>query len=338
MESGSALGKEISDACDAGKMITKLQKEQCVQNARDRNAPASAGVAGERTIDIPSPKVGQLIGPKGATLKQMQSDTGAKINIDRDTSKCTITGSEEAVEAAFALINGIVNPLFEMVECTDVSVTHVVGPGGGTIKQLQSDTGAKISTEGVMVRVEGTEAQIKAAVDAIKAILENQANPDYTGPEGSRLRDEAQAAAEKRSRLMDEASACFDAGDKSKGHELQAEAKEAGEEMKRANAAAAEAIIAFNNDPAEHGNLYLDLHGLLLEEAMKAVETKLAAMQELSKDGDVVMELITGAGHHSAAGKGPAIKPAVEASLKEKGLIFEAKSAGSFTVRFNVDR
>jgi hypothetical protein len=275
-------------------------------------------------------------------LKQMQADSGAKIIIDRDTCQCTITGSDEAVATAFALIDAILNPSFEMVECTDVSISHVVGPGGSTIRKLCCDTGANVFTVKPspphMVRVEGTAEQIRAAVEAIKAILENQANPDYTGPEGSRLREEAQASAERRSTLMVKASECFDAGDKERGHSLQAEAKEAGEEMGRANEAAAAAIVLFNNDPAEHGELYLDLHGLLLKEALEVTETKLAALQESANGGDgegLSMELITGAGHHSAAGKGPAIKPAVEGLLTERGLAFEVKSAGSFTVRFS---
>jgi hypothetical protein len=38
MESGSELGQEITEACDLGKMITKKQKDQCVQRACARNA------------------------------------------------------------------------------------------------------------------------------------------------------------------------------------------------------------------------------------------------------------------------------------------------------------
>ena len=115
-------------------------------------------------------------------------------------------------------------------------------------------------------------------------------------------------------------------GDKAKAKELSDQGKEEGVKMVEANKKAAEFILKHRND--SHGPLYLDLHGLLLDEAMAATLKKLEELR-LSKD-DVVLELIPGAGHHSK--DKAVIKPAVIEELKKQKLEFEEKNAGTLLV------
>jgi far upstream element-binding protein len=85
--------------------------------------PSAVSVPGgaERVIDIQQSIVGKIIGKGGETIKGMQTQTGARIQIDQQTWKCTITGTEPAVEQAAQMITVISNggdpPTF--------------GPGGG---------------------------------------------------------------------------------------------------------------------------------------------------------------------------------------------------------------
>ena len=62
------------------------------------------------TLKIPVDKIGEVIGPKGKVIKQIQEDTGANISIEDDGTIYVGAISGEAAEAARTVINGIANP------------------------------------------------------------------------------------------------------------------------------------------------------------------------------------------------------------------------------------
>lgn len=156
-------------------------------------------------------------------------------------------------------------------------------------------------------------------------------NPDYCGPEGNRLRAEAQKFAEERHILMSEASKLFEAGDKAKAKELSVQGKVAGEKMEEANAKAAAVILDHRN--GGHPDNYLDLHGLYLEEALTAFRERLASLQTGNGSDEIVFEVIPGAGNHSKTKA--IIKPKVIEELQALNLYFEEKNAGSLLVYVN---
>jgi len=59
------------------------------------------------TIQIPQAKIGDIIGPKGKTIRSIQEQTGAEINID-DSGLITISGVGEGGERARDIIAGMV--------------------------------------------------------------------------------------------------------------------------------------------------------------------------------------------------------------------------------------
>ena len=59
------------------------------------------------TIQIRPDKIGDVIGPKGKTIRGIQEQTGAEINVD-DTGLVTISGVGEAAERARDMVSGIV--------------------------------------------------------------------------------------------------------------------------------------------------------------------------------------------------------------------------------------
>ena len=59
------------------------------------------------TIQIRPDKIGDVIGPKGKTIRGIQEQTGAEINVD-DTGLVTVSGVGEAAERARDMISGIV--------------------------------------------------------------------------------------------------------------------------------------------------------------------------------------------------------------------------------------
>ncbi|GAB2597134.1 polyribonucleotide nucleotidyltransferase [Microlunatus antarcticus] len=62
------------------------------------------------TINIPVDKIGEVIGPKGKVINQIQDDTGAQISIEDDGTIYVGADSGEKAEAARSLINAIANP------------------------------------------------------------------------------------------------------------------------------------------------------------------------------------------------------------------------------------
>ncbi|WP_169943950.1 polyribonucleotide nucleotidyltransferase [Microbispora sp. H11081] len=62
------------------------------------------------TIKVPVDKIGEVIGPKGKMINQIQDDTGAEITIEDDGTIYIGATDGPSAEAARTLINGIANP------------------------------------------------------------------------------------------------------------------------------------------------------------------------------------------------------------------------------------
>ena len=62
------------------------------------------------SIKIPVDKIGEVIGPKGKMINQIQDDTGANISIEDDGTIYIGADNGESADAARAMINAIANP------------------------------------------------------------------------------------------------------------------------------------------------------------------------------------------------------------------------------------
>lgn len=62
------------------------------------------------TVTIPVDKIGEVIGPKGKVINQIQDDTGANISIEEDGTVFIGATNGESAEAARTMINAIANP------------------------------------------------------------------------------------------------------------------------------------------------------------------------------------------------------------------------------------
>ena len=62
------------------------------------------------TVKIPVDKIGEVIGPKGKVINQIQDDTGANISIEEDGTIYIGATNGEAAEAARSAVNAIANP------------------------------------------------------------------------------------------------------------------------------------------------------------------------------------------------------------------------------------
>ncbi|XP_062022574.1 uncharacterized protein LOC133738912 [Rosa rugosa] len=134
----------------------------------------SYGSGTSKKIDIPNGKVGVIIGKQGETIRQLQLQSGAKIQITRDseadlnslTRDVELTGTSEQISRAEQLINDVIaeadaggsapstNQGFNsmqpgggeqfVMKVPNNKVALIIGKGGETIRNMQTKSGARI--------------------------------------------------------------------------------------------------------------------------------------------------------------------------------------------------
>ncbi|MFC0861366.1 polyribonucleotide nucleotidyltransferase [Sphaerimonospora cavernae] len=99
------LGAALKQARGARLAILDVMQEAI-------DAPAEMNPTAPRiiTIKVPVDKIGEVIGPKGKMINQIQDDTGAEITIEDDGTIYIGATDGPSAEAARSLINGIANP------------------------------------------------------------------------------------------------------------------------------------------------------------------------------------------------------------------------------------
>ncbi|KAK9102210.1 hypothetical protein Sjap_019464 [Stephania japonica] len=157
-----------------------------------------------KRIEIPNGRVGVIIGKSGETIKYLQVQSGAKIQVTRDvdadinstTRTVELMGTSEQISKAEQLINGVLSQAeaggSNLVsrrfsgqgggEQFQLKVGLIIGKGGETIKNMQANSGARIqliplhlppgdmSTERT-VYIDGTTEQIEAAKQLVNEVI-----------------------------------------------------------------------------------------------------------------------------------------------------------------------
>ncbi|CAO2841439.1 unnamed protein product [Amaranthus hypochondriacus] len=167
--------------------------------------------SGSRRIKIPNNKVGVLIGKSGDTIKYLQINSGAKIQITRDadadpqsaTRPVELVGTPESLNKAEKLIKDVIaeadaggSPALVArgfsaaitagsveieIPVPGDKVGLIIGKGGETIRNLQTRSGARIqlipqnipgeSSKEKKVKVTGDKKQIEVARELIKEVM-----------------------------------------------------------------------------------------------------------------------------------------------------------------------
>ena len=99
------LASALTQARDARLAILDVMAEAI-------DAPEEMSIYAPRiiTIKIPVDKIGEVIGPKGKVINQIQDDTGAQLTIEDDGTIYIGATNGEAAEAAKNAVNAIANP------------------------------------------------------------------------------------------------------------------------------------------------------------------------------------------------------------------------------------
>ncbi|KAI3915243.1 hypothetical protein MKX01_035502 [Papaver californicum] len=174
--------------------------------------PVSYGFQGSsKKIEIPNGRVGVIIGKGGETIKYLQLQSGAKIQVTRDmdsdphsqTRLVELMGTSEQISKAEQLItdvlseaeaggSGLVSKRFTgpagagagqfQMKVPNNKVGLVIGKGGETIKSMQANSGARIqliplhpppgdTSTERTVYIDGTEEQIEAAKQLVNEVI-----------------------------------------------------------------------------------------------------------------------------------------------------------------------
>src|SRR5215217_2177314 len=101
----SVLGDALNQAKDARHTLLDVMGEAI-------EGPDEMSVYAPRiiTMRIPVDKIGEVIGPKGKVINQIQDDTGAEITIEDDGTIYVGADGADKAEAARVMINAIANP------------------------------------------------------------------------------------------------------------------------------------------------------------------------------------------------------------------------------------
>ncbi len=99
------LASALTQARDARHTILDVMNEE-ISGPDEMSALAPRII----TIKVPVDKIGEVIGPKGKIINQIQDDTGATLSIEDDGTVYIGATNGEAAEAAKAAVNAIANP------------------------------------------------------------------------------------------------------------------------------------------------------------------------------------------------------------------------------------
>jgi polyribonucleotide nucleotidyltransferase len=101
----SVLANALNQAKDARNTLLDVMREAI-------DGPDEMSLYAPRiiTMKIPVDKIGEVIGPKGKVINQIQDDTGAEISIEDDGTIYVGADQADKAEAARVMINAIANP------------------------------------------------------------------------------------------------------------------------------------------------------------------------------------------------------------------------------------
>lgn len=191
------LAAALTQARDARLAILDVMAEAI-------DAPEEMSVHAPRiiTVRVPVDKIGEVIGPKGKVINQIQDDTGATLSIEDDGTVYIGATNGEAAEAAKAAVNAIANPtmpevgeryLGTVVKTTNFGAFVSLMPGKDGllhISKLRSLAGGKrveavedVLAVGQKVQVQIAEIDDRGKLSLVPVVEESEEAGSEQAPE-----------------------------------------------------------------------------------------------------------------------------------------------------------
>ncbi|WP_369068446.1 polyribonucleotide nucleotidyltransferase [Kineococcus terrestris] len=188
----SVLAGALTQARDARLHILDVMAEAI--DAPDEMSPTAPRII---TVKVPVDKIGEVIGPKGKMINQIQEDTGADISIEDDGTVFIGAVDGPSAEAARAAVNAIANPtmpevgeryLGTVVKTTTFGAFVSLLPGKDGllhISQLRKLAGGKrvdnvedVVSVGQKVQVEIAEIDPRGKLSLVPVVAEEETAGD----------------------------------------------------------------------------------------------------------------------------------------------------------------
>ena len=157
----------------------------------------------EKTLIYPTESVSKVIGRGGSNIKLVRMQSGARVDTDRNMGSglsnqqaIIFSGTTQQVADAIAMVKELVasdtdtqgvratpeQPLYEKtLEFPRESVSRIIGTGGSNIKRIRAESGCRVDTDRnaiqgnrQKIRLQGTEAQVEAAVALVTQVAESE--------------------------------------------------------------------------------------------------------------------------------------------------------------------
>jgi len=140
------------------------------------------------TVGFPAAMIGVLVGPKGETLKTIESGSGCRINVpktDREDKtsilSISVMGPEKGVEDVVRQIKSIQTDFVSKeIEFPANMIVPLIGPKGANIRRIQSETSTRINIEEHLwdptlrsVTIEGFKEKIGLVEVELNKIIEH---------------------------------------------------------------------------------------------------------------------------------------------------------------------
>lgn len=199
--------QQLQKATGAELHVDRTRNAVCITgNTREAVTKATTLVkefvdrlAAQRVVlSVSSSVIGSIIGKGGAVARALRDETGAQIDIDRESNTVTIRGSnvdgvaqckekiEKIIEEAGASRGGADaggedSANERRVKIDKSAIGALLGSGAANINRIEADSGASVridrTTNQVIIR--GSEEAVTAAMADVKAILDEEraANP-----------------------------------------------------------------------------------------------------------------------------------------------------------------
>jgi polyribonucleotide nucleotidyltransferase len=194
----SVLAGALTQAREARLHILDVMSE-----AIDRPDEMSPYAPRVITVKVPVDKIGEVIGPKGKMINQIQEDTGADISIEDDGTVYIGATDGPSAEAARAAVNAIANPTMPevgerymgtVVKTTTFGAFVSLVPGKDGllhISQIRKMVGGRrvenvedVLSVGQKVQVQISEIDPRGKLSLVPVLQESEGSSDGQGGDG----------------------------------------------------------------------------------------------------------------------------------------------------------
>jgi|EP01043_Picozoa_sp_COSAG02_P028508 polyribonucleotide nucleotidyltransferase len=180
-------GAKIDIERGLGSVCAMYGTEEAVKKARALIEAQLRDAKYSETVECPASAIGAVIGKGGETIRSIQEDSGARVNVERDPPSVRLSGAKESVTKARTLVEAVLAkeakgkelPKGHIVETVDIpkfAIGSIIGKGGTSIAALQESSGAKvdIQRDTDSAKVSGTKENVAKAIESIKETVAKQ--------------------------------------------------------------------------------------------------------------------------------------------------------------------